>query len=118
VQNLPDQSAKPVSNYSNRLIVPQARYIPAIEDLEDASFIFNRSVGSLIEDAPHMTITLRGPVAAAYSRALVVSGAGQAPTHEERFPSEGKVAAVTPTSAMVCCAESTPRPGTSASRWT
>ena len=32
--------------------------------------------------------------------------------------SEGKVAAVGPTSAMICCAESTPRPGTSASRWT
>src|SRR6266704_3274193 len=42
-------------------------------------FIFNRSVGSLIEDAPHMTITLRGPMAAAYSRGLVVSGAGAHP---------------------------------------
>src|SRR5215467_6289037 len=32
--------------------------------------------------------------------------------------SEGKVAAVGPTSAMICCAESTPRPGTSATRST
>src|SRR5436853_3365087 len=46
------------------------------------------------------------------------SSPGQAPTHEERHFSEGKVAAVGPTSAMICCAESTPRPGTSASRST
>lgn len=30
----------------------------------------------------------------------------------------GNVAAVPPTSAMICCAESTPKPGTAASRWT
>src|SRR5467141_815228 len=46
------------------------------------------------------------------------SSPGQAPTHEERHFSEGKVAAVEPTSAMICCAESTPRPGISANRWT
>jgi hypothetical protein len=31
---------------------------------------------------------------------------------------EGKVAALAPTSPMIGYAESTPRPGTSASRWT
>src|SRR6266403_979857 len=46
------------------------------------------------------------------------SSPGQAPTHEERHFSEGKVAAVGPTSARICCAESTPRPGISASRST
>src|SRR6266702_3629552 len=78
VQNLPDQSAKPVSNYSDRLIVPQARYVPAIEDLEDASFIFNRSVGSLIEDAPHMTVTLRGPVGNRHMRRILNQAANAA----------------------------------------
>src|SRR5215831_8265063 len=46
------------------------------------------------------------------------SSPGQAPTHEERHFSEGKVAAVGPTSAMIWVAESAPRPGTSASRST
>jgi hypothetical protein len=49
------------------------------------------------------------------ARALVVARAG-APTHEDKHSWEGKVAAVGPTSAMICCAESTPRPGTSANR--
>ncbi len=65
-----------MGNHSDRLIVPQARYIATIEDLEDASFVFDRCVGSLIEDAPHMTVTFRGSVAAADSCSLVVSGAG------------------------------------------
>src|SRR6516165_1834575 len=46
------------------------------------------------------------------------SSPGHAPTHETRFFAEAKVAALAPTSAMICCAESTPKPGTSASRWT
>src|SRR5713226_4082557 len=43
------------------------------------------------------------------------SSPGHAPTHEESFSAEGKVAALAPTSAMICCAESTPSPGTAAS---
>ena len=43
------------------------------------------------------------------------SSPGHAPTHEESFSAEGKVAALAPTSAMICCAESTPSPGTTAS---
>ena len=50
VQNLPDQTAKPMSYYSDRLVVSQAGYIAAIEDLEDASFVLHRRVGRLIED--------------------------------------------------------------------
>src|SRR4051794_18953176 len=37
------------------------------------------------------------------------SSPGHAPTHEERFLGEAKVAAVAPTSAMICCAESGPK---------
>jgi hypothetical protein len=44
------------------------------------------------------------------------SSPGQAPIHEASCCPDGKVAAVGPTSAMICHAESTPRPGTSASR--
>jgi hypothetical protein len=51
VQNLPDQAAKPVGNHSDGLLVPEARHIPAIEDLEDASLISNCGIGRLIENA-------------------------------------------------------------------
>ena len=43
---------------------------------------------------------------------------GQVPTHEVSSAAEGNVPAVTPTSAIICCAESMPSPGTSASRIT
>src|SRR6516165_8260880 len=82
VQNLPDQTAKPMSYYSDRLVVSQAGYIAAIEDLEDASFVLHRRVGRLIEDAPHLTVTPRGPVAAAHSRRLVIARAGPHPGRE------------------------------------
>ena len=36
---------------------------------------------------------------------------GHAPTHEESFSVEGKVAALAPTSAIICCAESHSEPG-------
>jgi hypothetical protein len=39
------------------------------------------------------------------------SSPGHAPTHEESFSGEGKVSALAPTSAIICCAESTPSPG-------
>ena len=75
VQNLPDQAAKPVGNHADRLIVPEARHIPTIEDLEEASFVFDRGIGRLIEDAAHLTVALRRPIAVAYSRGLVIAGA-------------------------------------------
>jgi hypothetical protein len=49
---------------------------------------------------------------------VLSSSPGPAPTHDERFLAETKVAASAPTSAMICCAESAPKPGTSASRST
>ena len=75
MQNHPDEAAKPVSHHADGLIVPQASHMPAVEDLEYASFVFNRRVGRLIENAAHVTVALRGSVAAAYSGALVVTGA-------------------------------------------
>src|SRR5438876_6814638 len=46
------------------------------------------------------------------------SSPGHAPTQDDKCFCEANVAALAPTSAMICCAESTPRPGTSASRCT
>src|ERR1700727_3396052 len=53
VQSLPDQAAKPVNNYSDGLLVPEARHIPAIKDFDDSALVFNRGIGSLIAKATH-----------------------------------------------------------------
>src|SRR5215472_19010912 len=45
MQDLPDQAAKPVGDHTDRLIMPQARHIAAIEVLEDAPFVLDRCVG-------------------------------------------------------------------------
>ena len=92
MQDLPDQAAKPMGNHSDGLIVPQARHIAAIADLEDASFAPERRVGGLIENAAHGAVTLRRPVAVVHSP--LSSSPGQAPTQEESSAAEGKVAAV------------------------
>jgi len=49
VQDQPNQSALPVGNGPDRLIVSQARDRAAIHDLEDASFGPGCGVRSLIE---------------------------------------------------------------------
>jgi hypothetical protein len=41
------QATKFVGNYSNGLIVSQTRHVAVIENLEDASFLFDRRIGGL-----------------------------------------------------------------------
>jgi hypothetical protein len=115
VQNQPDEPTKPITNCANGLIVSQARHQAGYTISKMLPLCLTAARG-LIENASHVAVALRGTVAPAYSRALVVSR--HDPTQEERFLAEGKVAALAPTSAMICCAESAPRPGTSASRST
>jgi len=73
VQNQPDEATKPMGDRADRLIVPQAWHQPAIHDLEDASFVLDRSVSGLVENPPHVAVALRGAVVRIYSRALVVA---------------------------------------------
>src|SRR5262245_37284578 len=108
MQDLPDQAAQPVGNHADRLVVPEPRDIAAIEDLEDRPF-FTAALAAWLP--------LRGPVTVVHRRALVLAGAGAHPGGElargrKRSRPWGRPR---PES---CCAESTPRPGTSASRWT
>ena len=98
------------------LRVPEARDQPAIHDGEDGALGLHGGIRSLIQDASHLTVALGAAMTVVLAHALV--GARAAPIQEARCLSEGNVAAVAPTSAMICCAESTPNPGTSASRWT
>jgi len=82
VQYLPDQATKFVSNYSNGLIVSQARHIAAIENLEDASFEFGRCIGSLIQNPPHVTVALRRTATAVNFRAFFIARACAYPRGE------------------------------------
>jgi hypothetical protein len=68
-----------MGNCPDRLIVSQAWYEAAIHHLEDTSFRPDRSVGTLIENAPHMAVALRGAMALGYSRALFISRARSYP---------------------------------------
>ena len=79
VQNLPDEPTKAMGNHPDSLIVPQARNIPSVENLEETSFVFDRRVGGLIENTAHLTVAFRGPVSVTDSSALVVAGAGTDP---------------------------------------
>jgi hypothetical protein len=82
MQNQPDQLALSVGDGPDRLIVSQARDRAAIHDLEDASFDFYGRVSSLIEQAPHVTVALRGPVTVVHAGALLFAGGGTDPRRE------------------------------------
>src|SRR5882724_3043228 len=114
VQDQPDQSTVSMGNGPDGLIMSQARDRAVIDKFEDASFGPGCGVGRLIENAPHVAVALRRAVAVVHSRAFVVAGAGAHPRGETFLGRKGRCGGAD--SAMICCAESTPRPGTSASR--
>src|ERR1700756_4426089 len=91
------------------LIVAQARHEAAIHNFEDASFGFDCSIGSLVEKTPHLSVALRATMTGRLPRTFLVSRTDSYP--RARFLSEANTAAVAPTSARICWAESTPRPG-------
>jgi len=67
---------------SDSLIVSKAGDQSTIDNLENGAFRLSGSVGSLVENAPHLAIPFGGAVALGYSRALVVSGACSHPGRE------------------------------------
>ena len=74
MQNHPDQSAELMGDSPDGLIVPQARQQPPVQDLEDTAFEFDRRVGTLAEEAPHIAVAFWAAVAAGYSRTFFVAG--------------------------------------------
>src|SRR5260370_29011092 len=68
VQDDPDQPTQPVGNGPDGLLVSQTRHQPTIHNLEDASFGLDRSIGTLIENPSHVTVSLRGAMALGNSR--------------------------------------------------
>jgi len=52
-----------MGNGPDGLIVPQAQYRAAIDNLEDTSFGLYGGVGRLVENTPHVAVALGRPVA-------------------------------------------------------
>jgi hypothetical protein len=75
MENDPDEAAEAMGYGSDRLIVSQARYQSAIDNLENGSFRLGCGVGSLIQDAPHVTVALQGAVALGYFCTFFISRA-------------------------------------------
>jgi len=82
MQNDPDQTAEPMSDGPDGLIVSEAWGQSTIDNLENGAFRFGCGIGSLIENAPHVTITFWRAMALGHSCALVVSGACSYPGRE------------------------------------
>ena len=68
-----------MSNRSDGLMMSQARHQSTIHDLENTAFGSDRSIGGLIENAPHMATAFRGTMALRYFRALLISGTSTHP---------------------------------------
>src|ERR1700751_2693576 len=61
-----------------------------VDDIEDASFVFNGRISSLIENAAHLTVTLRRAWAVVYARALFRSRTCPHPRAKILGGSEGR----------------------------
>src|SRR5215472_3967022 len=59
VQNDPDQLTEAMCNGSDGFVVSEAQHQATIDDVEDAPFVFDSSMGSLIENAAHVMVALR-----------------------------------------------------------
>src|SRR5258705_3777373 len=80
IQNHPDQLTDAMRNCPDGFVVAEARNQTTVDDLEDASFMLSCSIGSLIEKAAHVPVTLRRAWAVIHSRALFLSR-GCSPPH-------------------------------------
>ena len=87
----------------NRLGVSESDDQPPIHELKDTAFGFHGGICRLIEQPPHLAIAVRRSMTVIDARALVVPGAGA--DHDAKRFALANVAAVGPTSAMICCAD-------------
>jgi len=75
MQNHPDQLTDAMRNRPDSFVVAETRNETTVDDLEDASFTFDGSIGRLIEKATHVPIPLRRARAVIHSRALFLARA-------------------------------------------
>src|SRR5215813_4060513 len=73
MQNYPDKLTQAMGDCPNGLVVAKAQHKTAVQDFEDTTFLFDGSIGTLIEDAAHVTVALRRACAAIHACALFLS---------------------------------------------
>src|SRR2546426_11851274 len=90
IQNHPDQLTETMRNRPDGFVVAETRNETTVDDLEDASFTFDGSIGGLIEKATHVPVPLRRARAVIHSRALFLSRACPYPRGEILGGGEGR----------------------------
>src|ERR1700719_4481584 len=75
VQDLPHQPAEAVRNGPDSLLIGQAGFEAAKDDLKNTSFDFHCGMGRLVEDAPESAVAVGRTVTFGNFRALLLSGA-------------------------------------------
>ena len=90
MQDQPDQPTVSMGNGSDSLFVPQTRYRTTINKLENSSFSLDCGFGRLVENAPHVAVALRRPVAVIHACAFIVAGAGTHPRGEAFVGGKGR----------------------------
>src|SRR5205809_7945374 len=90
MQNDPDQLTEAMPDASDGFVVSETRHETTIDDLEDTSFVFDGSIGSLIENAAHLTVALRRAFAAVHACALLFARACSYPRDQILGGSEGR----------------------------
>jgi hypothetical protein len=110
MKDLPDQVAQTMRDCPACGLVAEAWQQTPEHCLEVDTFAAGSGMSRLVEDTAHVFVAFRRTAAGALFGAFLFPG--QVPTQEVDSVAEGNVLAVTPTSAITCCAESMPRPGT------
>src|ERR1700751_3191779 len=100
----------------DRGLIPQPRQQTPEHHLKITASLLDGRVGRLVQDPSQILVPLAERLL--WFCSALSSFPGQVPTQEVNSAAEENVPACTPTSAMICCAESTPKPGTSARRIT
>jgi len=116
MQYLPDLATEPMRDRPDGGLIAQPWQQTPAHRLKMAAFLLDRRVGAWFSTRRRLFVPLGGAAVVVHLGALSLPG--QVPTQEVNSAAEANVLACTPTSEIPCCAESTPKPGTSASRIT
>src|ERR1700751_1254309 len=82
MQKDPDQLAQTVCNCLDGFMVSMARHQTTIENFEDASFAFDGSISSLVQNAAHLAVAFGRAFAVVHARTFMLSRAGSHPRDE------------------------------------
>src|SRR5262245_32060480 len=116
MQDLPNDATESMGHGPDGGLIAEARHQTPEHNLKMTAFLGDRSVRGLVQHSTQVFMPFAQRLL--WFCSALSSSPGQVPTQAVNSAAEENVLACAPTSAMICCAESTPKPGTSASRIT